>query len=71
MPFKNFGFSISNIKNECISTFVSSCRVAESFITSKLLEHMTENEEFKKSHVLQKCPLLHITLLITISVLLG
>ena len=65
MPFKNFGFSIFNIKNECISTFVSSCRVAESFKTSKPLEHNTENEEFEKSRVLQKYPLTHIILTTT------
>ena len=62
MSLKNFG--LFNIKNECISTLVSSYRVAASFITSKFLEHNTENEKFEKSRVLQKCPLMHITLII-------
>ena len=66
MPFKILGFSIFNIKNGCISTSVSSYRVAASFITSKFSEHNTENEEFEKSRVLQKCPLMHITLIIII-----
>ena len=43
-----------------------SYREAASFITSKFLEHNTENEEFEKSRVLQKCPLTHITLIIII-----
>ena len=38
MPLKIFGFSIFNIKNGCISTLVSSYRVAASLITSKFLE---------------------------------
>ena len=42
---------------------VSSYHVAVSFITSKFSEHNTENEEFEKSRVLQKCPLTHITLI--------
>ena len=66
MLLKIFGFSIFNIKNGCISTLVSSYRVAASFITSKFLEHDTENEKFEKSRVLQKCPLMHITLIIII-----
>ena len=66
MSLKIFGFSIFNIKNGCISTLVSSYRVAASFITSKFLEHNTENEEFGKIRVLEKCPLTHITLMITI-----
>ena len=60
MSFKIFGFSIFNIKNGCILTLISSYRVAASFITSKFLEHDTENEEFEKSRVLQKCPFTHI-----------
>ena len=64
MPFKIFGFSMFNIKNGCIPTLVSSYRVAASFITSKFPEHNTENEEFEKSRVLQKCPLTQITLII-------
>ena len=36
------------------------------FKTSKFFEHNTENEEFEKSRVLQKCPLTHITLIIII-----
>ena len=43
---------------------VSSYRVAASLITSKFLEHNTENEKFEKSRVLQKCLLMHITLII-------
>ena len=66
MPLKIFGFSIFNIKNGCMSTLVSSYRVAASLITSKFLEHNTENEKFEKSRVLQKCPLMHITLIIVI-----
>ena len=49
---------------------VSSYRVAANFITLKLPEHNTENEEFEKSRVLQKCPLTHITLIIIIILLL-
>ena len=64
MPFKNFSFSIFNIKNGCILTLVSPYRMPASFMTSKFLEHNTENEEFEKSHVQQKCPLMHITLII-------
>ena len=70
MPFKIFGFSIFNSKNGCISTLVSSYRVAAGFITSKFPEHNTENEEFEKSCVLQKCPLTHITLIIAIIIIL-
>ena len=66
MPFKSFGFSIFNIKNRCLSTLVSSYRVVASLINSKHLEHNTENEEFEKSRVLQKCPLTHITIIIVI-----
>ena len=66
MPLKIFGFSIFNMKNGYISTLVSSYGVAASFITSKLPEHNTENKEFAKSLVLQKCPLTHITLIIII-----
>ena len=69
MPLKIFGFSIFNIKNGCISTLVSSYRVAASFITSKFLEHNTENEKFEKSRVLQKYPLMHITLIIMIIII--
>ena len=65
MLFKIFVFSIFTIKNRCISTLASLYRVAASFITSKFLEHNTENEEFEKSRVLLKCPLTHITLIIT------
>ena len=36
------------------------------FITSKFLEHNTENEKFEKSRVSQKCPLMHITLIIIV-----
>ena len=61
-----FGFSIFNIKNGCISRLVPLSRVAASFITSKFLEHNTENEEFEKSRVLQKCPLTHITPIIIV-----
>ena len=46
-----FGFSIFNIKNGCISTLVLPYRVPASFITSKFLEHNTENREFEKSRV--------------------
>ena len=70
MQFKIFGFSIFNIKNGCISTLVSSRRVEASFITSKFSEHNTENEEFEKSRVLQKCPLMHITLIIIIMMMM-
>ena len=56
MLFKNVGFSIFNIENGCISTLVWSYRVAASFITSKFLEHNTENEKFEKSRVLSKMP---------------
>ena len=65
MPFKNFGFSIFNVKNGCILTLVSSYRVAVSFITSKCLEDNTENEELEKGRVLQKCSLTHIMIIIT------
>ena len=70
MLFKNFGFSMFNIENEFISTLFSSYRIAASFITSKFLEHNTENEEFEKSRLLQKCPLTHITL-IMIMIMIG
>ena len=66
MVFKNFGFAMFNIKNECISTLVSSYSVAASFITSSFFEDNTENEEFEKRRVLQKCPLMHIILIIII-----
>ena len=69
IPLKIFGFSIFNIKNGCISTLVSSYRVAASFMTSKFLEHNAENEKFEKSRVLQKCPLMHITLIIIIVII--
>ena len=69
-PSEIFGFSIFNIKNGSISTLVSSYRVVESFITSKFLEHNTENEEFEKSRVLQKCPLLHITIIIIVIIIM-
>ena len=49
LAFKNFYLSIFNIKNGCISTLVSPYRVPASFITSKFLEHDTENGEFEKS----------------------
>ena len=51
-----FGFSIFNIKNACISTLVSSYRMAASFRTSKFLEHNTENEEFEKKPYVAKMP---------------
>ena len=70
MLFKIFGFSIFNIKNRCISMFVSSYRVAASLITSKFLEYNTENEEFEKSRVFLKCLLTHITLIITITIII-
>ena len=66
MSLKIFGFSIFNIKNGCISTLVSPYRVAASFTTSKFLEYNTENEEFGKIRVLQKCLLMRITLIITV-----
>ena len=44
--------------------------MAESFITSKCLEHNTGNEEFKKTRVLQKRPLTHITLIIIIIIII-
>ena len=69
MPLKIFGFSIFNIKNGCISTLVSSYRVAVSFIASKFLERNREIEEFEKSRVLQKCPLTHITLIMIIKII--
>ena len=68
MPVKIFSFSIFNIKNGCILTLVSLYSVAASLITSKFLEHNTENEEFEKSHVLQKWTLMHITLTIIIKI---
>ena len=54
MLFKIFALSIFNI----------------SFITSKFSEHITENEEFEKSCVLQKCQLTHITLIIIIIIIM-
>ena len=53
-----------------IWTLVSSYREAASFITSKILEHKTENEEFEKSKVMQKCPLTHVIVIIIIKTLL-
>ena len=55
-----------NTKNEYISTLFSSYRVAASFITLKFLGQNTETEKFGKSRVLQKCLLMHLTLIITI-----
>ena len=49
---------------------VSSYSVPASFITSKFSEHNTENEEFEKSRVLQKCLLSHITLTIAIMIVI-
>ena len=59
-----------NIKNECISTLVSSYREAASFTTSKFLEYNTENEEFEKSKVMQKCPLTHIIMILIMIIIL-
>ena len=59
-----------NIKNECISTLVSSYREAASFTTSKFLEYNTENEEFEKSKVMQKCPLKHIIMILIMIIIL-
>ena len=44
--------------------------MAASFITFKLLEHNTENEEFEKSRALQKRPITHITLIIIIIIVI-
>ena len=43
--------------------------MAASFITSKFLEHNTQNEEFEKSRVLQNCRLTNITLIIIIIII--
>ena len=59
-----------NIKNECISTLVSSYREAASFTTSKFSEYNTENEEFEKSKVMQKCPLTHIIMILIMIIIL-
>ena len=53
-----------------IWTLVSLYREAASFITSKILEHNTENEEFEKSKVMQKCLLTHVIVIIIIKTLL-
>ena len=53
-----------------IWTLVSSYREAASLITSKILEHNTENEEFEKSKVMQKCLLTHVIVIIITKTLL-
>ena len=56
MPFKNFGFSIFNIKNVCISTLVPPYHVPASFKTLKFLEHNRENGEFEKKPCVARMP---------------